>query len=438
MDNGRQVTQEEAQRLNLRRRAATRRRRIARWSAMALLAVAVSGWIGYTTLGFANRLNPPESDISADSAVGDWPMFQRNPAHSGFVSDDVAVPEGTVVWQFETAAPIVSSPAVVQGALYLSTGDRRIVALNAGDGTLIWEREVTGPVDSSPAVAGDLVFVGLKDGGVIALAKSDGALQWEFQTGDLIYSSPAVHRGVVYIGSTDDRLYALDAATGHERWSYETEGRVMSAPALYEDVVSVTSQDRRIYILDAVTGKHRLDIPTSDARGAPALDDEMAYVADTGGLTTAIDWSKSELPFEKTARWVRTQLFWWQLVDTLPPPKGFVWRFRAPRESFIGTPAVGADMVYVASASGAVYGLNRADGSLAWTFRADDVVAGSPSIAGGTVYVGDVVGNVYGIDALTGEGSWRFKADGPVSSTPVLANDMLYVASSNGILYAIQ
>ena len=437
MESAEQVTHEEAERLSIKRRAATRRRRMLRWSAMALLAVAVSGWIGYTTLGFAARLNPPESDISADSTVGDWPMFQRNPAHSGFVSDNVAVPEGTVVWQFETAAPIVSSPAVVQGSLYLSTGDRRIVKLNAGDGTLIWEREVTGPVDSSPAVAGDLVFVGLKDGRVIALAKSDGVPQWEFQTGDLIYSSPSVYRGVVYIGSNDGLLYALDAATGEKRWSYETEGRVMSAPAVYEDVVSVTSQDRRIYVLDAVTGKRRLDMPTSASRGAPALDDEMAYVADTGGLMLAIDWSKSELPFEKTARWVRTQLFWWQLVDTLPPPKGFVWRFRAPRESFVGAPAVGAEMVYVASASGAVYGLNRADGSLAWTFRADDVVAGSPSIAGETLYVGDVVGNVYGIDALTGEGSWRIKVDGPISSTPVLANGMLYVASTNGTLYAI-
>ncbi len=437
LERGRRVTDEEARDLDLNRRATARRRRVVRWVLVALLLLGVVGWTGYSSLG-GGRPGPPVSEISANPSPGDWPMFQRSPAHSAFVSDAVPVPEGQVRWRFEAETPILSSPAVVQGTVYLGTGDGRVVALKAETGELIWEREVTAPVESSPAVAGDLVFVGLKDGRVLALARADGKTRWEFPTGDLIYSSPSVYRGVVYIGSSDGRLYALDAMTGQMRWSYLTDGRVISAPAVREDVVVVTSQDRRVYLVDTSTGKHRLDFATSDTRGSPALDEELAYVADTGGVLMAIDWSKRELPFEKTARWIRTQLFVWGLVGSLPPPKGFVWSFQRPGEGFVGTPAVGAGMVYIASESGAVFGLDRSDGQLVWTFTADAKIARSPSIAGQTLYVGDSGGVLYGIDTLTGESRWRFQADGRISSTAVVANGMLYVATAGGTLYAIQ
>jgi outer membrane protein assembly factor BamB len=312
------------------------------------------------------------------------------------------------------------------------------VALNAETGMLIWEHEVTGPVDSSPAVAGDLVFVGLRDGRLLALDRANGKTQWEFSADNLIYSSPTVYRGVAYIGSGDGRVYALDAMTGEERWSYATGAGVSSAPAVHDDVVAVTSQDRHVYILDANTGRHRLDLVMSGTGLSPAIDDELAYVADNRGFLWAIDWRKRELPFEKTARWVRTQLFVWGLVDSLPPQKGFVWGFRQRGEKFVGSPVVDGDRVYIAGASGAVYALDRSDGHLVWRFKADAEITGSPSIAGQTLYVGDAEGGLYGVDTLTGESRWRFQADDRVTSTVVPANGMLYVATASGTLYAIR
>jgi len=435
---GTRVTSEEAEDLEAKRHAVFRRRRIVRWGLVALVLVVVAGWFGYQTLGGANRIISPVSVISANPIAGDWPMFQRSPDHAAFVSDNTPIPKGQVRWRFKTDAPILSSPAVVQGTVYLSTGDRRIVALDADSGEFIWERKVGGAVDSSPAIAGDLVFVGLKDGRLLALSKTDGSIQWEFSTGGLIYSSPSVYQGVVYIGSNDNSLYALDALTGEKRWSYKTDGRILSDPAVYDNVVAVNSQDRHIYFLDADSGNHRNDMITSETKGAPALDEEMAYVANSNGLLLAIDHSKRELPFEKTARWVRTQLFVWNMVDTLPPPKGFVWRFRNRRENFVGTPAIGAGMVFVAAQSGAVYALNRTDGKMLWKFQADAMITESPSVAGQTLYVGDSEGAIYGVNTLTGKLSWQFQLNGRISSTPVVANGMLYVASDDGTLYAIE
>jgi len=433
LSRGRRVTHEEALDLDMKRRADARRRRIVRWALVVLFLLGVGGWTGYSTLV---RHGSPVSDIGANPAPGDWPMIQGGPSHSAFVSDAVPIPEGQVRWRFESKAPIVSSPAVVQGTVYLSTGDRRVVALEADTGELIWESEVTGPVHSSPAVAGDLLFVGLKDGRLLALDTADGKIQWEFSTDNWIFSSPSVYRGVVYIGSGDGRIYALDAVTGKKRWSYLTGGGVTSAPAVNEDVVAVTSA-RRMYILDANTGKHRLEIITGMGR-SPALDAELAYVAITRGLLLAIDWRKRELPFEMTARRIRVQFFLWGLVGSLPHQKGFVWSFLRPGERFVGSPVVGASMVYVAAESGAVYALDRSDGHLVWKFMADAKITESPSIAGQTLYVGDAEGGLYGIDTLTGETTWRFRADDSVTSTVVPANGMLYVATVGGTLYAIQ
>ena len=428
------VTEEEGFELERRRRAAAKRQRLVRWGLGVLIVLGVVAWIAYKNTG---ALPPPVSSISAVPMPGDWAMFQRDPAHAAFVSDEGAVLKGELKWRFMTDAPIFSSPAVVGGQVYLSTGDRRIVALDAEAGGLIWEYEVNSPVNSSPAVAGDLLFVGLRDGRVLALHKDTGEIQWEFRTGGPVYSSPAVHLGVLYVGSGDSRLYALDAMTGEERWSYLTGGWVTSDPAVNHDVVAVTSRDRYLYLIDIGTGERRLDYLASFTSGSPALHGNKVYAADKGGVLRAIDWRKRELPFEKAARWVRNHLFAWGVVDTVPPQKGFVWGFHQPTERFAGTPVVAGDKIYIGSDSGTLFALNRSTGEEVWTFRAESRLIASPSVVRQTVFVGDTDGLLYAVDALTGEVRWEFKTGGRISSTPVVANGVLYLASWDGTLYAI-
>ena len=95
LEKGRRVTHGEARDLDLKRRGAARRRRVVRWVLVVLFLLGVGGWTGYSAL-CGGRQGPPASDISANPTPGDWPMFQRSPAHSAFVSDAVPVPEGQV------------------------------------------------------------------------------------------------------------------------------------------------------------------------------------------------------------------------------------------------------------------------------------------------------------------------------------------------------
>ena len=439
MGRGAHVSPAEARELQEIRLAKARRRRMIRWAVVAAVALlAIIGATAYTTIGPGSELDPPATNIGAIPAPGDWPMYQGDPAHSGYVAEEQPAPAGEVAWEFRTAAPLYAAPSVVDGAVYLSAGDKRIVALDADTGQIKWEYPVTGPVNSTPAVAGNLVFVGLRDGRLLALDKTAGTLQWEFQTGDLVYGSPSVHQGVVYIGSGDHYIYALDALTGETRWRKKTGGRVVSSPAISDSVVVVAAQDQVIYIYDTRTGGFRLDYPTRESRGAPALDDNLIYVGNSRGIFFGIDRRQKQLPLEKVARFVRTQLFFWGFWNTLPVRKGFEWIFRSPGEIFVSTPALDGEKVYFASESGSVYALNKADGELVWKFRADGEIRGSPSLAGDTLYIADSMGAVYGLDTATGVEKWRFDLDTRVSKSVIVANDTLYITSDRGVLYAVR
>lgn len=80
-----------------------------------------------------------------------------------------------------------------------------------GGGKLRWRYPTEAFVYSSPAVVNGVVYVGSYDGYVYALNASNGTLLWRYLTGNGVYSSPVVVNGVVYVGSLDDYVYALTA-----------------------------------------------------------------------------------------------------------------------------------------------------------------------------------------------------------------------------------
>ena len=81
---------------------------------------------------------------------------------------------------------------------------------------LVWKFKTgADSVVSSPAVLDGVVYVGSADHFVYAVDAKSGEQRWKFETNGSISSSPAVSDGVVYIvsGGADICLYALDAAT---------------------------------------------------------------------------------------------------------------------------------------------------------------------------------------------------------------------------------
>jgi outer membrane protein assembly factor BamB len=199
---------------------------------------------------------------------------------------------GATLWSTTKSGGGSSSPAVANGVVYYGFG-AGMFALNASTGASLWGYEVDDyAFSSSPAVANGIVYVGSEDNNVYALGASTGIKLWSYATGNEVLSSPAVANGVVYVGSDDNNVYALNASTGAKLWSYTTGGGVFSSPAVANGVVYVGSEDNNAYALNASTGAKLWSYATGNkVLSSPAVANGVVYVASDDGNTYALNAS---------------------------------------------------------------------------------------------------------------------------------------------------
>src|SRR5579871_387240 len=140
-------------------------------------------------------------------------------------------------YQFE------ADPVVINGVMYVPTGNDDIFALDAKTGKKIWEWNSDIPQvndliccgwDNRGVAVGDgKVYSGLLDGSFVALDQQTGQLAWRTQLEDYKdgYSLTGAYRyydGMVFMGISGaengirGRVTALDANDGHEVWRFYT------------------------------------------------------------------------------------------------------------------------------------------------------------------------------------------------------------------------
>ncbi len=434
-----QPTREQA---DLKRRLRARdifRGRMTRMVGIPVAALAIALYLYGQMAGFTHSVPAPSTTISSVSAPGEWAMHGRDLAHTSSEAHGVAL-AGELAWTFDSTGPVLASPAVVDGRVYLPTGDRRIVALDATDGRLLWEFPTTGPMDSSPTVAEGTVFVGLRDGRLLALNADNGALRWEYETGNPIMGPPVIHEGVVYLGSGDGFLYALDARLGSFLWSYDTESWISTGPAVQDNMVVVSNHQGWVHVVDWTTGESRMTYDTMNGSvSAPVFVGDDILVGLGNGRMLAIDSTKLEYPMERGMRFWRAHFFLWGLQDRPPVQKGFSWRKQVgSREARLTTPTVLEGRAYVGDNNGIVQKLDLATREVLWTRFVGTAVTAPPVAVGPVVYFGTSDGLAHAMERSSGETLWTFATGGEIEAQPVVANDTLYVSSHDGTLYAIR
>jgi eukaryotic-like serine/threonine-protein kinase len=211
---------------------------------------------------------------------------------------------GTPRWKFRTEGRIRSSPAISNGAVYVGSYDGSLYAIDFNSGKLIWRYDTKGrsvnparfdfdrqAILSSPAVVDGVVYIGSRDSHLYAVDAAKGTLRWivDYEKDGFTWaiSSPAVHDDVVYMGTADGHfVHALRATDGQEIWRFKMPDRLWSSPVVAGPELYVTNQSGSLYVIDLKSGKESWQFQTrSSIQSSPAVANGVVYFGgDDGGV----------------------------------------------------------------------------------------------------------------------------------------------------------
>lgn len=356
----------------------------------------------------------------------DWPMFHRDPSHTGCTKDSLSLPLrlkwNTTLTDLED--PTIYCSPVARGDYLYVGGKGRFYALNASSGKILWNVSMTDWICGSPAVSGGLVYVGSDK--LYSFDARNGSLVWSYMessTSDaFIYCSPTIAYGNVYV-TGGYAVSALREDTGELVWSYRA-GDVfyVNSPAVSYGVVYVGSFDYNVYALDAFNGSVIWKSPTPGFLDcSPSINDGIVYVAGHFGGNSGVNGPGMLYALNASDG---TQL----------------WNRTFGRPVFGGTPAVVSGVVYVGNADGNFYALNGSNGEIIWK---KDFLASmsfsSPAFVNNVLLVAvNTLRTLYAVNAADGEVFWNCTVRGLIDDSPAVAGKTLYFGDTNATVYAYE
>ncbi len=210
---------------------------------------------------------------------------------------------GKKLWMRLTEGQVLTSPAVWNDTVFAgSMGESgAFYALDVKTGSLRWK--IGGvPAGSSPAVLDGMLYVGSLDNNLYAINAQDGNIAWKFPTKGFIISSPAVTASTVFVGSIDGSFYAIDRPYGKLQWSFRTNGEVWSSPLVAGSTIFFTSPDQHLYAINSQGPKLALaPTPTSvPIQPTPTLLPKPEVPVKTG--STGLPWWNDRVFYEVFVR----------------------------------------------------------------------------------------------------------------------------------------
>lgn len=345
------------------------------------------------------RNNDPFAGPSADTPTLRWTSTfnQAVPTSPGLNADTVAVPHGghisavdtasgDIRWKTNVGSPV--NPRIHDGCVYTRSSITTVSALDAKTGTERWRVSTDETFRYGPTTSDERLYMaglhfGASPDGVI-VNPTKGTLSKRIDI-DQATVSPVLQspKGVVVATAatpqtsegqyTDGHLRRFDPGVTDEQWSVHIGGR--PRPAVDEDA-------------------------------------GLAFVGGTVDALRAISLEDG-------------QILW-----------------RRPIRGLLSRPATGENGVYVA-AGDTLHAVSKGSGETRWQFRPDAPLWGSRKAMTAPVVVGDIVvagnddGRLYAVDKADGSLRWTFETGGGLRAPPTVRDGTLYVAAQDTV-YAIE
>lgn len=231
------------------------------------------------------------------------------------------------------------------------------------------------------------VYAATHDGEVVCIV--DGVVKWKTSVGGAVFAPPTLHRELVVVPTAEGVLFTLNAVTGAVVSRAILGEELLTKPRIVETfqrvIALVGSSAETLFAVDLEYGQklwqsHRDPPGGFSLRGfaRPVVHEGAVFAGFADGWVQSLDLETGEM------RWER------QL---------------SPSGDQVDVDALATDGVrlYAASASGGVYAMNPADGTILWrTALATPVTL---ALDGSTLYVG-APGELHALRSFDGKRGW--------------------------------
>jgi outer membrane protein assembly factor BamB len=117
--------------------------------------------------------------------------------------------EPAIAYEVRKGVPLIPTPLVKDGRLFLWREDGTVTCLRAATGEILWRHRVRGSFFGSPVCVSDRLYCISMKGHVVVLAAGDRFEELaRMALGQRSFATPAVAGGVMYL-RTDSRLFAI-------------------------------------------------------------------------------------------------------------------------------------------------------------------------------------------------------------------------------------
>jgi len=236
-----------------------------------------------------------EANFAASVMLRSSPTIVEDHVYVGALDNNtycLNVENGDIKWAYQTNGYITSTPAVVNGAVYITSqepGSGRLYKLNAADGNQIWNIALPyfptfmGGIDmhSSPVVADGMVFAASSTSAYYGINSETGEKIWEYidpTAEEFIICSPVYNDGVLYLINKFS-IVALDAKTGTTTWSSFIGDELYVSPTYADGKLYIATDQRHLYILNATSGE-KINYHTfnSNSWASPSIYEGRVYL----------------------------------------------------------------------------------------------------------------------------------------------------------------
>ncbi|MBC7326563.1 PQQ-binding-like beta-propeller repeat protein [bacterium] len=283
----------------------------------------------------------------------------------------------TVVWKKRMDSPILSSPYVENGVLFVGFLNGYVRAFECKTGSMKWEVKLPEPVTGRLNGKNDRLFVPANRS-IFALRTDNGSIIWRKDIGGSLESKPLIKDGILYIGAWDKNLYALRADNGEIIWKKETARSRYFSPATCLPI----AWNNFILITQAYDS-------SSKKGGLLALDENGEIVWQVEGN---FGYSTPIVAGDK--------LFIVSMEGKLlcVSPKGeVIWNISLGTSFFNSRPVIAGGKLYSVSFNGTLFILDISNGKLISKVRLsqDGCCVSTPVISEGSIFIGDMMGRIF-------------------------------------------